>query len=135
MIELPWYPTAKQLRQFAFVSPLGFALVGWLVWRWTGSREAWIALGALGVLLAIAGAVRPGLVRPFYLLALVVAFPIGWLVSNLAFLAMYYLLLTPLALVFRLVGRDALVLRRRRADSHWSDRGPVIDPARYWNQG
>ncbi len=68
-------------------------------------------------------------------MALLVAFPIGWLVSNVAFLAMYYLLLTPLALVFRLVGRDVLVLRRPRADSHWKNRDPASDPARYWNQG
>jgi hypothetical protein len=120
VIELPWYPTSKQLRQFAFVAPFGFAMIG---------------LAAFGVLLAVAGAVRPGLVRPFYLVALAVAFPIGWLVSNLAFLGMYYLLLTPLALLFRLVGRDVLVLRRRRADSHWQNRGPASHPARYWNQG
>jgi hypothetical protein len=50
VIELPWYPTQRQLRQFAWVSPLGFVLVGWVVWRATGSREAWIALAALGVL-------------------------------------------------------------------------------------
>ncbi len=135
MIELPWYPTSKQLRQFAFVAPFGFAMIGFAVWRATGSRDWWIGLAALGVLLALAGAVRPGLVRPFYFVALAVAFPIGWLVSNLAFLGMYYLLLTPLALVFRLVGRDVLVLRRRRTDSHWCDREPANDPARYWNQG
>jgi fucose 4-O-acetylase-like acetyltransferase len=135
VIELPWYPTAKQLRQFAFVAPFGFALIGYMVWRHTGSRDMWIALGGFGVLLAIAGSVRPGLVRPFYLVALAVAFPIGWLVSNLAFLAMYYLLLTPLALFFRLVGRDVLVLRRRRTDSHWIDRGRSSEPARYWRQG
>jgi hypothetical protein len=135
VIELPWYPTQRQLRQFAFIAPVGFALIGWTVWRWTGSRDAWIALAALGILLALAGAVRPGIVRPFFLVALLVAFPMGWLVSNLAFLAIYYLLLTPLALVFRLLGRDPLALRRKQADSHWIDRGPQSDAARYWHQG
>lgn len=135
MIELPWYATQKQLRQFAFIAPLGFAMIGFAVWRWTGNTTAWIVLAAIGCVLALAGAVRPGLVRPFYIVALAVAFPIGWLVSNLAFLAMYYLLLTPLAFVFRLMGRDALVLRRPRTDSHWNDREPASDPARYWRQG
>ena len=135
MIELPWYATHKQLRQFAFIAPLGFAAIGFAVWRWTGSRDAWIALAAFGLVLAIAGAIRPGLVRPFYLVALAVAFPIGWVVSNAAFLAMYYLMLTPLALWFRLTGRDALVLRRPRTDSHWIDRGPPSEASRYWRQG
>jgi len=135
VIELPWYPTQRQLRQFAYVAPFGFALIGFAVWRQTGSRDAWIGLCAFGVALAVAGAARPGVVRPFYMVALAVAFPIGWVVSNLAFLAMYYLLLTPLALFFRLVGRDVLVLRRRRTDSHWIDRGPPSEPARYWRQG
>jgi hypothetical protein len=135
VIELPWYATTKQLRQFAFLAPVGFALIGFSVWRATHSSTAWIALAAFGVLLALAGAVRPGLVRPVYLVALAVAFPIGWVVSNLAFLALYYLVLTPLALLFRLVGRDALVLRRPRTDSHWIDRGPSSEASRYWRQG
>lgn len=135
MIELPWYPTSKQLRQFAFVAPVGFALIGWAVYRWTGSANTWIALAAFGVVLALAGAARPGLVRPFYLLALALAFPIGWLVSNVAFFAMYFLLITPIALVFRLMGRDALALRRRASDSFWSDRPPQSDASRYWRQG
>jgi hypothetical protein len=134
VIELPWYPTAKQLRQFALTAPLGFALIGWLVHRWTGNSTAWIVLASLGLLIALGGSIRPGLARPFYLVALALAFPIGWLVSNLAFLAMYYLLLTPLALVFRSIGRDALVLRKPRADSHWSDREPASAPDRYWQQ-
>ena len=135
MIELPWYPTQRQLRQFAWTAPVGFALVGWLVWRMTGSREAWIALAGFGLLLAVAGLARPGLVRPVYLLALAIAFPIGWLVSNLAFLSIYYLLLTPLALFFRLTGRDALALQRRRSESCWLDHPGTSEPARYWRQG
>ena len=135
MIELPWYPTQRQLRQFAWASPVGFALVGFAVWRATGSREAWIALAGFGLLVLVAGLARPGLVRPIYLLALVVAFPIGWVVSNLAFLSIYYLLITPLALFFRLVGRDALALKRRRSESCWRDHPGTSDPARYWRQG
>jgi hypothetical protein len=74
-------------------------------------------------------------VRPIYLLALVIAFPIGWVVSNLAFLSIYYLLITPLALFFRLVGRDALALKRRGSESWWRDHPGTSDPARYWRQG
>lgn len=135
MIEIPWYPTQKQLRQFVWISPVGFALIGFSVWRATGSSTAWIVLAAIGVALFLAGLARPGVVRPIYLLAMAIAFPIGWLVSNLAFLAIYYLVLTPLALVFRLIGRDALLLRRTTAQTFWRERSGPPTPESYWRQG
>ena len=43
---------------------------------------------------------------------MIAAFPIGWTISRLMLAALFYLVFTPMALVFRLMGRDALHLRR-----------------------
>ena len=50
---------------------------------------------------------------------MVAAFPIGWTISRLVIAALFVLVFTPVALVFRLAGRDALRLRRRSAPSFW----------------
>jgi len=47
----------------------------------------------------------------------------------------YYLLFTPLALVFRLIGRDALSLKRRSdARTYWAPRNGTQEPRRYLRQ-
>ena len=53
---------------------------------------------------------------------MVLAFPIGWTVSQVILLLMFYGLFTPIGLVFRLIGRDPLHRARRRR------RRIVLDP-------
>ena len=61
--------------------------------------------------------------------------PIGFVVSFVLLAVFYFLLLTPVALVFRLIGRDAL---RRRFDaaapSYWVPHKTNQDLQRYFHQ-
>ena len=63
------------------------------------------------------------------------AFPIGWLVTQLMLAIMFYLVLTPVALVFRWRGRDELRLRSRPApSSFWVERGEPPKAEKYLKQ-
>src|SRR5262249_34744252 len=102
------------LRQFAGLCVVILGLLFGLSWyRHSGHPTAagWISL-VLAVCLGIPGLFRPSLVRPIYLGALAATHPIGQAVSLLMLGFVYYGLVTPLAAVFRLTGRDALVRRR-----------------------
>jgi hypothetical protein len=61
--------------------------------------------------------------------------PLGWLVSNLLLGVVFYLVLTPIALLARAFGHDAL---RRHfepdSDSYWIEEDPGGEPARYYRQ-
>jgi hypothetical protein len=64
-----------------------------------------------------------------------VAFPLNWLVSQLTLALMYYVILTPLALVFRLAGRDALGLKAApERDSFWVQKPANTEARRYFRQ-
>ena len=64
-----------------------------------------------------------------------VTFPIGWVISHLLLGLIYYGMFTPLALFFRLVGRDALKLKiDRNAASYWIETPTNPDPANYFRQ-
>ena len=66
---------------------------------------------------------------------MVLAFPIGWTVSLLLLALVYYAVFTPIAVVFRLIGRDALVLRRQPdAASYWREHEAPADVRRYFRQ-
>jgi hypothetical protein len=64
-----------------------------------------------------------------YVVLTLVAFPIGFVLSHVLIAVIYYLVITPIGLLFRLVGRDAML---RRPDpslpSYWHAR-PTSRPA------
>ena len=63
------------------------------------------------------------------------ALPVGYLVSYLAMGALFYLLITPLGLFFRIIGRDPLQRRfRKEAASYWIPLGPGPPRERYFRQ-
>ncbi len=86
-------------------------------------------------MLGLLGWLAPRVVRPFYIAAMLAAFPIGWVVSWLTLGLVYYGVFTPLALGFRLAGRDVLGRRKPRAtDSYWTPKPAPDDPGRYLRQ-
>ncbi len=132
--SISFRPDARTLRQFA---------VAWLVFF--GALAAWyglmrdkkiyaIVLVIMTVVVGGAGLLRPGLVRWLYVAALVLTFPIGWVVSRLLLAVLYFGIITPLAWFFRLRGRDVLGLRRRDAASYWEPWPPVGEVRSYFRQ-
>jgi len=115
-------PSQRMLRQFAMLWLIAFG--GVAAWRvWGGVHDAWALLaGLLSIIIGGAGIARPSLVRWIYSAWMIVAFPIGWTITQIVLAMIYFGLFTPLALIFRAVGRDALAIKRRRGNSHWTSR-------------
>jgi polyferredoxin len=80
------------------------------------------------------GSFVPRAVLPVYLALMVLAFPIGWVISELLLRLIYYGIFTPLGLWFRVIGRDALRLRKPETDSYWTRRRQSADPLGYYRQ-
>lgn len=127
-------PTRRMLRQFS---------VGWLVLfvGYGAYQCAWPARWPLGLGLAAAGLVGgllgwrwPAAWRWVFAGWMLLAFPIGWLVSQLVLAVMFYGIITPLALVFRLRGRDRLARGKTGAASFWLPREQPADVRRYFQQ-
>jgi hypothetical protein len=118
------------VRQFSLIA--GALLAGSAAWNgWgAGATPGVVGTAALALVIALAGRTRPWLVRPIYRLALTITAPIGAVVSRLVLAAIYYLIVTPMGLMFRLTGRDELALARPRSrGTYWrAARGP--SPAR-----
>ena len=132
--NLPLKPTPRVLRQFA---------AAWLVFFLAAAAQQMFlrrhatAAGVLGAiaLIGLAGLVKPSAVRWLFVGATVAAFPIGWVMTQVVLMVMFYAVLTPLALVFRWRGRDELQLRRRPGQtSFWMTRPPERDVRRYLKQ-
>jgi hypothetical protein len=128
-------PPASKLRQFAACAALVCGgLAAWQLALNIGSPPGWF-LAAAALTAALAGWRRPNWLAPLFTASLIAVFPLAWLVSTILLMLAYYLVLTPIALVLRLSGHDALDLRRpANEDSYWTAKPRDPDARRYLKQ-
>ena len=142
LLVIDWNPDERKLRQFGFA---GLALIPLFCWLGAGrpAPGAWLAASgwgtkvALGLSLAggLLAAVRPRWLRRPFVGATLLVHPIGLVVGELVLLAIYFLLFAPIAIFFRLIGRDALKLKREPgATTWWEKRRPPRGPESYFRQ-
>ena len=124
-------PAARTLRQFAVLWLLFMGVVAYRSAVTWGTLTG-ITMLAIAVVPATAGFIWPATVRPLFIALMVVTMPIGWAVSHLLLFFLFYVLFTPIAIAFRLLGRDALERSfRPEVDSYWEPKITPANPARY----
>jgi hypothetical protein len=133
--DIPFDPPRRTLRQFAGLSLVVFGgLAGWNYFA-KGQVVSSAVLAVLAVAIGLPGLVRPRLVRPVYVGAMILAFPIGWVVSRLLLAILFYGIVTPMGLVLRLSGRDPLRLARPAArTTYWVAKPEPADLRSYFRQ-
>ncbi len=136
LMQIAWHPTGRQLRVFGvsgLLASIAAALVPCFLW---GVALLWASVVLVaGVAIFLCSLIAPGAARILYIGLALVAMPIGFVVSLILLAAFFFLLLTPLAVVFRLIGRDSLH-RRFDADvtSYWVPHQAGADTERYFHQ-
>jgi hypothetical protein len=129
-----WRPNDRRLRQFAILWTLFFLC---LVMRscWPTLRTLPAAALSLASVLGVVGWFRPQFIRPVYVSWMLAVFPIGWTISHILLAALFFGLFTPLGLLFRICGRDALRLSLQpEATSYWAKKEACTDRRRYLQQ-
>jgi hypothetical protein len=132
IVEMNWHPTDRQLRQFGLIALVALPGLGWL---WRLGMPATQVLAVLGVVSAIAALLYPrGLKYPFIALCLM-SLPFGIVVGEVVLLLSFVTIFVPLALVFRLLGRDALERGiDAKAATYWQPKAAPAGPASYLRQ-
>jgi hypothetical protein len=115
---------ARSERSFGLTVGGAFLLIGAVAfWR----NRMWLAqvTGGLGALLVFFGLVAPSLLRLPNRLWWKIAFVLGWVNSRILLGGLFFLLLAPIGVWWRIRGKDPLTRRRDRWPG-WSPR-----PARF----
>ena len=145
LIQVNWKPNERQLRTFGLICGVVGAVLGVLT-LWRGSifgigleiaraREVSYFLFAAATICAVLALTKAGAFWPLYVLATAISLPIGFVLSYAVLGVLFYLVVTPYGLIFRLLGRDALNRRfDRSAPSYWLRRTRVTDISRYYRQ-
>ncbi len=158
--DLDFHPAEKKLRQFGILLVLFGVLIPFVAWMrgWTGldylasplplenqtpillsNTLLWnsVAIYFTSLVLTawgLAGMANPKLLRLFFVGWMVVAFPIGWTISQGILLLIFVGVFLPIGLFFRLTGRDALHLKRSQESTAWKSGPGPLPPSRYFQQ-
>ena len=113
MLKIDFKPEQRILRQFAYFAIVGLPLVAYLILKLCGAFEithpAMLAAIGLGLGQALLFALGVQVVsRVVFVVLMVVALPIGFVLSHVLIAFIYFLVITPMGLCFRLIGRDAI---------------------------
>ena len=132
--DIPFTPPVKTLRRFAVLAMV--ILVGVAGWQFYRDRPILpAALLVLACVLGVLAWLYPMAVRPIFVGMMVLAFPINWVVTHVMLAVIFYCLFTPIAVLFRLLGRDPLGRRLEPAqDSYWVVKPQPDDVRSYFRQ-
>jgi hypothetical protein len=126
----------REWRRFGLL--IGLLLIGlglWLGWQTHPAARAWCLVAGLVALLL--SWIAPSLLRWPYLIWMTIGLFLGTIVSTLLLTLLFFFLVTPIALIARLLGKDFLALKLvRNGSSYWKRREPAQqpEPARYERQ-
>lgn len=110
-------PPRRAPRKFGLVMAGALTVVS-LILAWEG-RAAYRYSLLAAVALALLALAVPRLLAPVEVVWMALAKRIGQVGNTVVLTLFFYLVLTPLALAFRLGGRDRLGLRPGPGDSYW----------------
>jgi len=132
---LDWNPSPRTLRQFAAIAVvLLVALAATAHLRGRSELAQTLPLG-LAAIVGLLAVTRPTALRIVYVLLSITVFPIGFVLSHLVLLVVFYGVITPLGVLSRLMRSDLLSLRSDpAARSFWRERHRPRDKASYLRQ-
>jgi DMSO/TMAO reductase YedYZ heme-binding membrane subunit len=113
----------KEWRKNAWLTLGGVAFLSSVIrWRRHISTPTWETILAVVVMIAILAAIQPQLFRGFYRFSMKLGFKISQVAGFVALVFFFAFIITPAALVMRMMGKDPLRLRHpANTESYWSE--------------
>lgn len=118
-------PTSKELRLFTLVLLIPAAVLHFS-FHYTTAAIVLASYASLGLLI-------PTLAKPLHKLLVVITWPIGFCLNHLLLATTYYLLLTPIAFIFRLRKKTLLNLSYPPKTTTNFSRLEKPEPRSYYN--
>ena len=137
MMTINWHPSPREMRRWALVAAPALGLVGSLFFcvDWgifSGGQGFAKFLWSFGGFAFLTGMTGGKLGLPAYWAWMGLVFVVSWVITHVSLGLVYFLVVTPLGLVGRIIGRDRLQLRARSQATFWCSVNKCIphDPER-----
>jgi hypothetical protein len=135
LVRINKNPSGRQLAVFGAAWLIFLGISGCLSWS-RGHRGAAEAIWVLAALVPLGGTASRSFLRIVYLGLSYATYPIGFAVSHVILVLVYYVVLTPIGLTMRLFGYDPLARRfDAGAKTYWTPRNKAKTVESYFKQG
>jgi len=124
----------KDLRNFGLIFAFLLTLIAsFLLWRGRDNAEILFIISAVFLLSSLA---LPKILIPIYKPWMFIALAIGWFITRIIIIVLFYVVVTPIGVIMRLVKKDFLSLEfNDNIDSYWVRKKIVkFDKSKYENQ-
>ncbi len=124
MTTINWHPSPGELRRWALLMAPALGAVGSVFYfvEWgifTGGQGVAKFLWGFGAVSLVTGLTGTRLGLPAYWAWMGFVYVVLAVITTVSLSLVYFLVVTPLALLGRVIGRDRLQLRRRGAATYW----------------
>ena len=111
----------KEWRKSALMTALGLAILSSLLrWRHVLTDKSWFAILTLLGVVAMGALWRPRWFRGYYRFSTKLGFAVSQFIGRLMLMLFFFFILTPVGLILRLAGKDALQLKPgSKSTSYW----------------
>ena len=115
----------KDIRSFGLTIGIIFFIISGLLMYY--NKESYQITGIIGSIFIVSGLVIPVILKPFYFVWMIFAAILGWVMTRVILSLVFYLIITPIGLVTRIIGEDFLALKKKKTDSYWNHRDSSIE--------
>ena len=116
----------KDLRSFGVMIGIIFLLIaGFLIYKDKESFQMLLYIAGsfigLGLLIQI-------LLKPIYILWMAFAIILGWIMTRLILSLLFYVIITPIGVILKIIGKDSLELKKQSVkESYWNQRDKNLE--------
>jgi hypothetical protein len=122
----------KQEKHFGLIFTGFFCLVAfWPLWPLHPPSVVWLLAAGLSLVLAL---FMPRLLSPLYRVWMAIGHALGWVNSRIILGFLFFIIVTPTAMIMKILGRDLLNCRLHRKGSYWVTRDANWDAQSMRNQ-
>ena len=119
--EIKNIPLAKKdFKNFGLIIGIIFLLCGlFLLYK---RIDYFIYVVTVGLIFLSLGFIAPRILKPIYKVWMTFAVIIGWIMTRLILIFLFYSLITGIAILTRMIGKDFLNLKINNKRSYWNNR-------------
>ena len=110
----------KDLKSFGFTIGIILSLFG--LFLFYKRIDYFIYFVIVGLIFLSLGLIAPKTLKPIYKVWMTFAVIVGWIMTRLILSVLFYSVITVIAILTRIIGKDFLNLKINNRDSYWNNR-------------
>ena len=119
--EIKNIPYSKRdIRSFGITMGIILFIISGLLMYY--NKEIYQIIGIIALTFVGLGLIIPVVLKPLYFVWMTFAAILGWVMTRVILSLVFYLIITPIGLLTKLLGEDFLALKRVESDSYWNYR-------------